>query len=471
MLCKITNKHISRDINYKIMLFFVNRKRINVILNNGLMIWNESYECMGREEMREVQNKRLRTTVEHVYHNSPFYRAKMQEQGITPMDIETIEDIVKLPFTVKTDLRDQYPFGLFSVPMSEIVRLHASSGTTGKPIVAGYTRKDLSIWSEVLARTFAAGGCTRNDIFQIAYGYGLFTGGLGAHYGAENLGASVIPISAGNTEKQIQLMTDFGSTALCCTPSYALHIAEVIKDMGVRDKLKLKVGFFGAEPWTEEMRNELEKSMGIKAYDIFGLTEVIGPGVSYDCTEQHGMHINEDHFFPEIIDPKTLKPCAPGEIGELVFTTITKEGMPVLRYRTKDLTKLIYEPCPCGRTSVRMHKIMGRSDDMLIIRGVNVFPSQIESVLMEFGETAPHYHLYVDRVNNTDTFDVHVEVRPENFTDDMSAMLNLRKRIEARIQSMIGIHANIKLVEPRSIERSTGKAQRVTDKRKLYKNE
>jgi len=440
-------------------------------LNIWLMIWNESYECMGREEMREVQNKRLRTTVEHVYHNSPFYRAKMQELGITPMDIETIEDIVKLPFTVKTDLRDQYPFGLFSVPMSEIVRLHASSGTTGKPIVAGYTRKDLSIWSEVLARTFAAGGCTRNDIFQIAYGYGLFTGGLGAHYGAENLGASVIPISAGNTEKQIQLMTDFGSTALCCTPSYALHIAEVIKDMGVRDKLKLKVGFFGAEPWTEEMRNELEKSMGIKAYDIFGLTEIIGPGVSYDCTEQHGMHINEDHFFPEIIDPKTLKPCAPGEIGELVFTTITKEGMPVLRYRTKDLTKLIYEPCPCGRTSVRMHKIMGRSDDMLIIRGVNVFPSQIESVLMEFGETAPHYHLYVDRVNNTDTFDVHVEVRPENFTDDMSAMLNLRKRIEARIQSVIGIHANIKLVEPRSIERSTGKAQRVTDKRKLYKNE
>jgi len=453
------------------MLFFVNLKRINIILNIWLMIWNESYECMGREEMREVQNKRLRTTVEHVYHNSPFYRAKMQELGITPMDIETIEDIVKLPFTVKTDLRDQYPFGLFSVPMSEIVRLHASSGTTGKPIVAGYTRKDLSIWSEVLARTFAAGGCTRNDIFQIAYGYGLFTGGLGAHYGAENLGASVIPISAGNTEKQIQLMTDFGSTALCCTPSYALHIAEVIKDMGVRDKLKLKVGFFGAEPWTEEMRNELEKSMGIKAYDIFGLTEIIGPGVSYDCTEQHGMHINEDHFFPEIIDPKTLKPCAPGEIGELVFTTITKEGMPVLRYRTKDLTKLIYEPCPCGRTSVRMHKIMGRSDDMLIIRGVNVFPSQIESVLMEFGETAPHYHLYVDRVNNTDTFDVHVEVRPENFTDDMSAMLNLRKRIEARIQSVIGIHANIKLVEPRSIERSTGKAQRVTDKRKLYKNE
>lgn len=434
------------------------------------MIWNESYECMGREEMREVQNKRLRATVERVYHNSPFYRAKMQELGITPMDIETIDDLTKLPFTVKTDLRDQYPFGLFSSPMSEIVRLHASSGTTGKPIVAGYTRKDLSTWSEVMARTFASGGCNRNDIFQIAYGYGLFTGGLGAHYGAENLGASVIPISAGNTEKQIQLMTDFGSTALCCTPSYALHLAEAVDEYGVRDKLKLKVGFFGAEPWTEEMRREIEDRLKIKAFDIFGLTEIIGPGVAYECSGQHGMHICEDHFLPEIIDPKTLQPVAPGEVGELVFTTITKEGMPVLRYRTKDLTRLIEEPCSCGRTSVRMLKIMGRSDDMLIIKGVNVFPSQIESVLLEFGEMAPHYHLYVDRVNNADTFDVHVEVRPENFTDDMSSLLNLRKRIEARILSVVGIHANIKLVEPRSIERSIGKAQRVTDKRKLYKD-
>jgi len=423
---------------------------------------------MSRDEMREVQNKRLRTTVEHVYHNSPFYRAKMQELGITPRDIETIEDLVKLPFTTKTDLRDQYPFGLFSVPMSEIVRLHASSGTTGKSVVAGYTRKDLSIWSEVMARTFAAGGCTRNDVFQIAYGYGLFTGGLGAHYGAETLGASVIPISSGNTEKQIQLMTDFGSTVLCCTPSYALYLAEAIQDMGVRDKLKLKVGFFGAEPWTEEMRREIEEKFGIKAYDIFGLTEIIGPGVAYDCSAQYGMHINEDHFLPEIIDPNTLQPVAPGEVGELVFTTITKEGMPVLRYRTKDLTNLIYDECSCGRTSVRMHKIMGRSDDMLIIRGVNVFPSQIESVLLEFGEAAPHYHLYVDRANNTDTFDVHVEVRPENFNDDMSAMLHLKKRIESRIQSVVGIHANIKLVEPRSIERSIGKAKRVTDKRNLY---
>lgn len=423
---------------------------------------------MGHEELREVQNKRLRTTVECVYHNSPFYRTKMQELGITPNDIETIDDLVKLPFTTKTDLRDQYPFGLFTAPMSEIVRLHASSGTTGKPIVAGYTRKDLSIWSEVMARTFAAGGCNRNDIFQIAYGYGLFTGGLGAHYGAETLGASVIPISSGNTEKQIQLMTDFGSTALCCTPSYALYLAEAVHDMGVQDKLKLKVGFFGAEPWTEEMRKEIEEKLGLKAYDIFGLTEIIGPGVAYDCSAQHGMHINEDHFLPEIINPKTLKPVRKGEVGELVFTTITKEGMPVLRYRTKDLTSLFYETCSCGRTSVRMHKIMGRSDDMLIIRGVNVFPSQIESVLLEFGETAPHYHLYVDRENSTDTFDVHVELRPENFTDDMSAMLGLAKRIEHRILSVVGIHAHVKLVEPRSIERSIGKAKRVTDKRNLY---
>lgn len=432
------------------------------------MIWNESNECMGREEMRELQSRRLRETVERVYHNSTFYRSKMHELGITPMDIESIDDLVKLPFTVKTDLRDNYPFGMFSAPMSEIVRLHASSGTTGKSIVAGYTRKDLNTWSEVMARTFAAGGCTRNDIFQIAYGYGLFTGGLGAHYGAELLGASVIPISSGNTEKQVQLMTDFGSTALCCTPSYALYLAEAIQEMGAQDKLKLKCGFFGAEPWTEEMRREIEDKLHLKAYDIFGLTEVIGPGVAYDCSEQHGMHVNEDHFLPEIVDPITLLPVEPGQVGELVFTTITKEGMPVIRYRTKDLTNLLYEECPCGRKSVRMNKIMGRSDDMMIIRGVNVFPSQIESVLLEFGEMAPHYHLYVDRENNTDTFDVHVEVRPENFTDDMTSMLNLGKRIEARISSVVGIHARVKLVEPRSIERSQGKAKRVTDKRKLY---
>lgn len=432
------------------------------------MIWNETYECMRREDIRELQSQRLRETVERVYANSPFYRHKMQEMGLVPDDIRSVDDLCKLPFTVKTDLRDQYPFGLFSAPMSEIVRLHASSGTTGKPIVAGYTRKDLNVWSEVLARTFSAGGCGRSDIFHISFGYGLFTGGLGAHYGAERIGASVIPMSTGNTEKQIQLMTDFGSTVLCCTPSYALYLAETVRKMGVGDRLKLRIGFFGAEPWTEAMRMEIQEKLHIKAYDIYGLTEVMGPGVSYNCSEQNGMHISEDHFIPEIIDPVTLKPLPPGEVGELVFTTITKEGMPVLRYRTKDLTRLIYEPCPCGRTSVRMEKIKGRSDDMLIIRGVNVFPSQVESVLLEFAEMAPHYHIFVDRVNNSDTFEIQVEMRPEFFSDNLSRMLELKKRISQRMQSVLGIGAEIKLVEPGSIERFEGKARRVTDRRQIY---
>lgn len=434
------------------------------------MIWNETYECMSRDELRNLQNQRLRETVERVYYNSDFYRKKMQGLGMVPEDIKSVDDLVKLPFTVKTDLRDNYPFGLFSSPMSEIVRLHASSGTTGKPIVAGYTRKDLNTWSEVMARTFSAGACGRSDIFQISFGYGLFTGGLGVHAGAEKIGASVIPISSGNTEKQIQLMTDFGSTVLCCTPSYALYLTETVYRMGVQDKLKLRVGFFGAEPWTDAMRYELEEKLHIKAYDIFGLTEVMGPGVAYNCSEQKGLHISEDHFIPEIIDPKTLQPVNDGEVGELVFTTITKEGMPVIRYRTKDLTRLDYDKCPCGRTNVRMSKILGRSDDMLIIRGVNVFPSQVESVLMEFSEAAPHYHLYVDRVNNTDTFEIAVEVRPEFFSDNLSKMLELKKRIHNRVQSVLGISASIKLVEPRSIERSTGKANRVTDLRNVYKN-
>ncbi len=423
---------------------------------------------MGRDELHLIQSSRLRETVERVYANSPFYRRKMQELSITPEDIQTVEDLVKLPFTVKTDLRDNYPFGLFSAPMSEIVRLHASSGTTGKPIVAGYTRKDLNTWSEILARTFTAGGCGKSDIFHIAFGYGLFTGGLGAHSGAERIGASVIPISTGNTEKQIQLMTDFGSTVLCCTPSYALYLAETIEKMGVKDKLRLRTGFFGAEPWTEAMRTEIQNKLGIKAYDIYGLTEVMGPGVSYNCSEQNGMHINEDMFIPEIIDPKTLKPVAQGEIGELVFTTIYKEGMPVLRYRTKDLTRLVYEPCPCGRSFVRMEKIKGRSDDMLIIRGVNVFPTQVESVLLEFPEVAPHYHIFVDRVNNTDTFEIHVEMRPECFSDNLSRVLDLSKRITHRLQSVLGIGPVLKLVEPNSIQRTTGKSVHVTDLRKVY---
>ena len=432
------------------------------------MIWNEHYECLSREAMRELQGKRLHETVERVYANSPFYRKKLQESGVTPDDIRTVDDLPKLPFTVKTDLRDQYPFGLFSAPMSEIVRLHASSGTTGKPIVAGYTRRDLDAWSEILARTFSAGGCDRSDIFQISFGYGLFTGGLGAHNGAERIGASVIPASTGNTAKQIQLMADFGTTVLCCTPSYALYLAESIEKMHLSDSLRLRVGFFGAEPWTEAMRQEIERRLHIRAYDIYGLTEVMGPGVAYNCSRQNGLHINEDQFIPEIIDPVTLRPLPEGEVGELVFTTITKEGMPVLRYRTKDLTRLVYEPCPCGRTNVRMEKIKGRSDDMLIVRGVNVFPSQVESVLLEFAETAPHYHLVVDRENNTDTFEIQVEMRPEFFSDNMSRMLELKKRISQRIQSVLGISADIKLVEPCSIERVEGKAHRVTDRRNIY---
>ncbi|MDL2291872.1 phenylacetate--CoA ligase, partial [Bacteroides sp. OttesenSCG-928-F21] len=373
------------------------------------MIWNESIECMDRESLRKIQSIRLKKIVEHVYHNTPFYRKKMQELGLTPDDIHDIDDISKLPFTTKHDLRDNYPFGLCAVPMSQIVRVHASSGTTGKPTVVGYTRKDLSTWTECLARCFTAYGAGQSDVFQIAYGYGLFTGGLGAHYGAEHIGASVIPMSSGNTEKQITLMHDFGATVICCTPSYALFIADALKDSGFdRDSLRLKVGAFGAEPWTESMRKEIEEKLGIKAYDIYGLSEIAGPGVGYECECQCGTHLNEDHFFPEIVDPHTLQPVKPGETGELVFTHLTKEGMPLLRYRTKDLTSLHHEICDCGRTLVRMDRILGRSDDMLIIRGVNVFPTQIESVILELPEFEPHYLLTVDRINNTDRMELKV---------------------------------------------------------------
>jgi phenylacetate-CoA ligase len=432
------------------------------------MIWNENVERMDRESLRKMQTIRLKKIVEYVYHNTPFYRKKMQEMDITPDDINDMDDIVKLPFTTKYDLRDNYPFGLCAVPMSQIVRIHASSGTTGKPTVVGYTRKDLSGWTECLSRCFAAYGADKSDIFQVAYGYGLFTGGLGAHYGAENIGASVIPMSSGNTEKQITLMHDFGATVLCCTPSYALFIADAIKDSGIpRDELKLKVGAFGAEPWTENMRKEIEEKLGIKAYDIYGLSEVAGPGVGYECECQDGTHLNEDHFFPEIIDPLTLQPLKPGQTGELVFTHLTKEGMPLLRYRTKDLTALHYEPCKCGRTLVRMDRILGRSDDMLIIRGVNVFPSQFESVILEMEEFEPHYLLTVDRINNTDRMELKVEVRPGFYSDEINKMLALRKKLVARLQSVLGLGVDVKLVEPRSIERSTGKAKRIIDNRKL----
>ncbi len=432
------------------------------------MIWNEKIECATREEMRSVQSKRLKDTVLRIYHAVPSYRKKMQELGLTPHDIKSVDDLNLLPFTTKADLRDNYPFGLFTVPMSEIVRLHASSGTTGKPMVVGYTRKDIQMWAEVVSRSLCMAGVHHHDIVQIAYGYGLFTGGLGLHYGTENLGASVIPISGGNTTKQIQLMEDFGSSVICCTPSYALNIAEVMKEQGVDpESLKLRVGIFGAEPWTEAMRKEIETKLGIKAIDIYGLSEIVGPGVSCECEHQCGMHINEDHFLPEIIDPETLEPVAAGEIGELVFTTITKEGMPLIRYRTRDLTRLIYEPCSCGRTLVRMVKCKGRSDDMLIIRGVNVFPSQIETVLLQMSEVEPHYLLIIEREGTLDTVTLMVEVQEQFFSDEVKKLQELRIKITKQLESVLGISVNVKLVEPKTIERTAGKAQRVIDKRTL----
>lgn len=432
------------------------------------MIWNESVECMSREEMRKVQSIRLKRVVERVYHNCEPYRKRMQEAGITPDDIQSIDDIVKLPFTSKKDLRDYYPFGLLSAPMSEIVRVHASSGTTGKPIVVGYTRADLAMWAEAGARCLTAYGLGKNDVVQVSYGYGLFTGGLGTHAAVENIGGTVIPMSSGNTEKQIMLMKDLGAKALAATPSYALYLAEAMANSGIpRDEFQLKVGIFGAEPWTEAMRKDLEAKLGIKAYDIYGLTEISGPGVGFECECQNGTHLNEDLFYPEIINPETGEPVEPGKEGELVFTTLTKEGMPLIRFRTRDLTRLIYEKCSCGRTLVRMGRILGRSDDMLIIRGVNVFPSQVEAVLCEQEEFEPHFFITVDRVNNTDTFEIQVEVKEAYYSDEISKMLSLQKKLAHKIQSVVGIQPAIKLVEPRSIERSQGKAKRVLDKRKF----
>lgn len=385
-----------------------------------------------------------------------------------PDDIKSIDDIVKLPFTTKQDLRDNYPYGLFAVPMSQIIRLHASSGTTGRPTVVGYTRRDLSIWSEMIARCLSAYGADQNDIFSVAYGYGLFTGGLGLHYGVEHLGGTVIPMSSGNTCKQIQLMHDFGATAFASTPSYALYIAEAMEKAGIpREKFKLRIGVFGAEPWTENMRREIENKLGISAYNIYGLSEIMGPGVSHECEQKDGSHIIDDHFYPEIISPETLQSLPYGEQGELVFTTLTKEGLPLLRYRTKDLCSLNAEKCACGRTSVRMSRIVGRSDDMLIIRGVNVFPSQIESVILEMKELEPHYLLVIDRVNNLDMLEVQVEVRDGFYSDEITKMVELKKKIAHRLHSVLSISADIKLVEPYTMQRSEGKAQRVVDKRNL----
>jgi phenylacetate-CoA ligase len=422
---------------------------------------------MERTELRKLQDERIRETVDRVYFNVPYYRNKMQEAGIGPEHITSADDLQKLPFTTKQDLRDNYPFGLFAVPMSEIVRVHASSGTTGKPTVVGYTRRDIATWSEVMARTLAGAGANRHDFIQVAYGYGLFTGGLGVHYGGEKLGASVIPVSGGNTMRQLQLMHDFGSTVLACTPSYALYLAEAIEESGIaREELKLRVGVFGAEPWTENMRKEIEEKLKIKAIDIYGLSEVIGPGVASECLEQCGLHINEDHFYPEIIDPVTLQVLPEGNIGELVFTTITKEGLPLIRYRTRDLTRLTFSKCTCGRTLVRMEKCLGRSDDMLIIRGVNLFPSQVESVLLEMSGIKPHYLLIVDRVNNLDTLELQVEVDEDFFQDKISQLQNLRQKIQHNLESTLGLGIKVTLVEPKTLERSEGKAKRVIDKRK-----
>jgi phenylacetate-CoA ligase len=405
---------------------------------------------------------------EYVYHNTPFYRKKFQEIGLEPGDIQSIDDISKLPFTDKLDLRDNYPFGLAAVPMSQIVRIHASSGTTGKPVVVLYTRKDLAMWAEAISRAFTAYGAGKEDIFQVAYGYGLFTGGLGAHDGATNIGASVIPMSSGNTQKQITLMHDFGASVLCCTPSYAMFLSEAMRESPwPREDFKLRVGVFGAEPWTEKMRVKLEETKGNKAYDIYGLSEIAGPGVGYECECQHGTHLNEDYFYPEIVNPQTGEPLPEGTFGELVFTHLTKEGMPLLRYRTHDLTALHYEKCECGRTLVRMDKILGRCDDMLIIRGVNVFPSQIEDVILRQKEFEPHFLLVVDRVNNTDTSELRVEVKEEYFVDEMAQMVALQKKLEAELRSVIGIGFKVRLVEPKGIERSSGKAKRVIDNRKI----
>ena len=432
------------------------------------MIWNPNKECMPREQLRELQGKRLQKLVAYVYHNVPFYRHKMQEMDLMPDDIRSIDDIVKLPFTTKQDLRDNYPYGLMAAPKSEVVRVHASSGTTGNPTIVGYTRKDLAVWSEVMSRCLSAYGVTRDDTFSVSYGYGLFTGGLGAHYGVENLGATVVPASTGNTEKHVRLIRDLQITGIACTPSYALYLAETVDKMGIsKDELSLRIGAFGAEPWTEHMRQEIQERLGLKGYNIYGLSEVMGPGVSCECEMQNGSHIHEDHFYPEIIDPNTLEPLPCGQQGELVFTTLTKEGMPLLRYRTKDLTSLMPGECPCGRTSVRMTPIMGRSDDMLIIRGINVFPSQVESVILSMKEFEPRYMLVVDRINNLDTLQIQVEVRRDYFSDDIGAMLNLKKALADKLKSVLSIGADVKLMEPNSIQRSQGKSQRVIDKRVL----
>ncbi len=429
--------------------------------------WNENMECALPHEMEALQSFRLSKTVRHVYENVPAYRERMDAAGINPNEIKSVADLAKLPFTTKQDLRDTYPYGLFAVPMDQVVRLHASSGTTGKQIVVGYTKNDIDMWAECTARAITAAGGSSKDFLHVSYGYGLFTGGIGMHYGAEKVGCTTIPVSVGNTPRQINIIKDFGSTIICCTPSYALYLAETMAEMGIsKDDIKLKAGIFGAEPWTEEMRAEIESKLGLKAFDIYGLSEIVGPGVSFECEDQSGMHINEDHFIPEIIDPDTLEVLPYGTEGELVFTCISKEAFPLIRYRTRDIAVLEKGTCKCGRTLIKMLKPRGRSDDMLIIRGVNVFPSQVESVLLSMGSTAPHYQLIVDRVDNTDVLEIKVELTPEMFSDEIKNLNVQEAKIKSQIESTLGIAAKITLVEPKSITRSEGKAVRVIDKRK-----
>lgn len=432
------------------------------------MIWNDEFETLPREAIEALQLKRLQQTLARVQATVPFYKESFAGAGVNAAQVKTLDDLRRLPFTLKQHMRDNYPYGLFAVPLEQIVRIHASSGTTGKPTVVGYTRRDIEIWTELMARSFVAAGAHKGDVLHNAYGYGLFTGGLGAHYGAEKIGASVIPMSGGNTKKQIMIMQDFGSTVLTCTPSYCLFLAEAAREEGLDIRnFKLRVGIHGAEPWSEEMRQEIEEKLGIKAIDIYGLSEILGPGVGIECIEaQNGLHIWEDHFIPEIINPDTGESVPHGEHGELVITTITKEGIPLIRYRTRDITRLISEPCICGRTHMRLERMSGRSDDMLIIRGVNVFPSQIESVLFNIEGVEPHYQLIVDRDGNLDTLEVQVEVNEQTFSDEIKELQGLSARIRKDIKDLLGVTCIVRLVEPKSIARSEGKAIRVIDNRK-----
>ena len=426
-------------------------------------------ETMNKPEKRELQSRRLVEIVKYAYENQAPYRAKMDAIGLKPSDIKSIDDIYKLPFTVKQDLRDAYPFGMMARPKKDLVRLHASSATTGKLTVAGYTQKDIDVWGECAARSLVMAGADEDSVVHVAYGYGLFTGGLGMHYGGEKLGAVVVPASAGNTQKQIQLLSDFGADIICCTPSYIIYLAEEIERMGLKigEDIKLKGGVFGAEAWSEGMREDIERRLGLRACDIYGLSEIAGPGVACDCQYKTGMHFQDDHFYPEIVDVDTLQPLPYGESGELVITTLTKEGMPLIRYRTRDIASLNDDPCPCGRTSVKLNKITGRSDDMLIIRGVNVFPSQIESVLLKNSDIQPHYHINVDRVNNLDTMEIVVELSPSVQLDEVAHVEEIRKKLTADMASALSVGAKITLVSPGTVARSEGKAKRITDKRKL----